>query len=105
MLNPRTGWVTVGRFKIQSLKCMREKPLGLSRREIDTLWHLAMGRSTTESAEVMGVSKSTIETYKQRMYEKLCVSSAPEAAVIATAISCGAIVADAHDSGEVADVA
>lgn len=43
----------------------------LSRRELQALMEMARGHNTTEIADKLCLSKSTVKTYKQRIYEKL----------------------------------
>ena len=49
--------------------------LGLTPREIECLRHLISGQQTAEIGEVMGVKSTTVNTYKQRLKEKLGVDS------------------------------
>lgn len=59
----------------------------LSAKELETLQHIGRGRSYTETAELMGVQLSTIQTHVRRLYRKLGVHSQTQA------------VAKARDSG------
>ena len=49
--------------------------LGLTPREIECLRHLISGQQTAEIAEAMAVKSTTVNTYKQRLKEKLGVDS------------------------------
>ena len=50
----------------------------LSNRELEVLSLVATGKSTKEVAAILGVSKSTVSTYRQRIFEKLNVRSNAE---------------------------
>lgn len=50
----------------------------LSNRELEVLSLVAAGKSTKEVAAALSVSKSTVSTYRQRIYEKLNVCSNAE---------------------------
>ena len=56
----------------------REKYLQLSERERDVLVLVAGGHSASEIGEKLFISPKTVETYKQRITEKLKLSSRPD---------------------------
>ena len=56
----------------------REKYLQLSERERDVLVLVAGGHSASEIGEKLFISPKTVETYKQRITEKLSLSHRPE---------------------------
>lgn len=57
--------------------------LSLSKREMEVLGYLALGRSDEEIAQRLFVSKSTIKTHLRRIYSKLLVNGRTEAVAIA----------------------
>ena len=56
----------------------REKYLQLSERERDVLVLVASGHSASEIGEKLFISPKTVETYKQRITEKLTLSHRPD---------------------------
>ncbi len=68
-----TNEVTVMATSVRILD--EEDDLGLTPREIECLRHLISGQQTAEIGEVMGVKATTVNTYKQRLKEKLGVDS------------------------------
>lgn len=64
----------------------RELPpeiLALSKREMEVLCNLALGRTDEQIATSLFVSKSTVKTHLRRIYSKLLVSGRAEAVAIA----------------------
>lgn len=57
--------------------------LSLSKREMEVLCYLALGRTDEQIAEGLFVSKSTVKTHLRRIYSKLLVSGRAEAVAIA----------------------
>lgn len=57
--------------------------LSLSKREMEVLSYLALGRSDDQIAASLFVSKSTIKTHLRRIYSKLLVNGRAEAVAIA----------------------
>lgn len=57
--------------------------LSLSKREMEVLGYLALGRSDEEIAQSLFVSKSTVKTHLRRIYGKLLVKNRAEAVAIA----------------------
>ncbi len=57
--------------------------LSLSKRELEVLSYLALGRSDDQIATSLFVSKSTVKTHLRRIYSKLLVSGRAEAVAIA----------------------
>jgi len=57
--------------------------LTLSKREMEVLGYLALGRSDDEIAQSLFVSKSTVKTHLRRIYSKLLVKNRAEAVAIA----------------------
>lgn len=57
--------------------------LTLSKREMEVLSYLALGRSDDQIADSLFVSKSTVKTHLRRIYSKLLVSGRMEAVAIA----------------------
>ena len=68
-----TNEVTVMATSVRILD--EDDDLGLTPREIECLRHLISGQQTAEIGEVMGVKATTVNTYKQRLKEKLGVDS------------------------------
>ncbi|MBH58104.1 MAG: hypothetical protein CMJ82_13085 [Planctomycetaceae bacterium] len=68
-----TNEVTVMATSIPILN--EDDDLGLTPREIECLRQLIGGSQTTEIAESMGVKATTVNTYKQRLKEKIGVDS------------------------------
>ncbi len=58
----------------------------LSEREMEVLSRLARGRLSKEIADELGISVNTVNTYLQRIYEKLHVNSRAEAVAKFTGI-------------------
>jgi LuxR family transcriptional regulator, maltose regulon positive regulatory protein len=58
----------------------------LSRREIDVLRLLAMGRSNPEIASLLVIAESTVKMHIKHLYDKLGVHNRVEAAVQAQAL-------------------
>ncbi|MGO3108571.1 response regulator transcription factor [Sphingobacterium sp. JB170] len=50
----------------------------LSNREMDVAKHLIKGLGILEVANLMGLSSSTVSTYKSRIFEKLNINNIPE---------------------------
>ncbi|GAB5457296.1 MAG: hypothetical protein Hens3KO_03260 [Henriciella sp.] len=63
---------------------------GLSTRETEAVSLLSQGNSIASTAKAMNVSKNTIETYRRRIFRKLGVKSAVNAASLVTAFYAGA---------------
>jgi DNA-binding CsgD family transcriptional regulator len=59
--------------------------LGLTPRQAQTLRHVALGRTTTQTATEMSIATRTVEKHLQHVYEKLGVRSLPQAAATAWA--------------------
>lgn len=57
--------------------------LSLSKREMEVLSYLALGRTDDQIAQSLFVSKSTVKTHLRRIYSKLLVSGRAEAVAIA----------------------
>lgn len=57
--------------------------LSLSKREMEVLSYLALGRSDDQIAQSLFVSKSTVKTHLRRIYSKLLVNGRAEAVAIA----------------------
>lgn len=81
----------IGKYSVRLYPSIYNDPsrMGLSKRELEALYHLAKGNSKSEVSLLMGVSENTIDTFKRRIFEKLGVKSVVQAAVIAIAIACG----------------
>lgn len=60
-----------------------EELLSLSKREMEVLCYLALGRTDEQIAQGLFVSKSTVKTHLRRVYSKLLVSGRAEAVAIA----------------------
>ena len=60
-----------------------ELPFGLTAREVEVLIHLADGKSDTEIADALFISRRTVATHVAHIYTKLDVSSRAEAAATA----------------------
>ena len=69
----------------QSRKTVALPPelLSLSKREMEVLSYLALGRTDDQIAQSLFVSKSTVKTHLRRIYSKLLVSGRAEAVAIA----------------------
>lgn len=57
--------------------------MSLSKREMEVLCYLALGRTDEQIAQGLFVSKSTVKTHLRRIYSKLLVSGRAEAVAIA----------------------
>lgn len=84
-------WKPLGRFEIQLAGCETElhQRIGLSPREWQTLKLIADGQTSPEIAHRLNVQRSTIDTFKKRIFEKLEVNSAVEASSLAMALLSG----------------
>ncbi len=77
---------------------------GLSEREAEALRTVALGLTAEEAARLMGVTPSTVGTYRQRGYKKLGVStrseflSIPQARAEATSVTRNANATDTADN-------
>lgn len=60
-----------------------ELPGGLTRRELDVIVELARGRSNPEIAEILGVTRRTVTSHLEHIFNKLGVSRRTEAALFA----------------------
>ncbi len=56
-----------------------EPPVALTSREIEILQVIAKGLSNSEAAKVLGVSRATIRTHLEHIYQKLSVTNRVEA--------------------------
>lgn len=59
----------------------------LSARENETLRHLLAGKAQTEIAQIMGVSATTVQSYKNRIFAKLRVDSFAELVKVASGLT------------------
>lgn len=66
----------------------------LSQRELDVIRWIGEGKSNTVIAEILGITKSTVDSYVKRIFSKLGVSDRTAAAV--KAVSLGLISAGKH---------
>lgn len=84
-------WKTMGRFEVclATIEPERLRQFGLSPREWQTLNLIAAGNTSGEIAEALSVQRSTVDTFKKRIFEKLEVNSATEASSLAIAILSG----------------
>ena len=84
-------WKTMGRFEVclPTIDPERLRQFGLSPREWQTLYLIAAGNTSGEIAELLNVQRSTVDTFKKRIFEKLEVNSATEASSLAIAILSG----------------
>ena len=71
-----------------------EDPPNLSQRELDVMRWIGEGKSNTVIAEILGITKSSVDSYVKRIFAKLGVSDRTAAAV--KAISLGLISAGKH---------
>jgi ATP/maltotriose-dependent transcriptional regulator MalT len=53
----------------------RERPAGLSRREVEVLWLMARGLSNHDMARQLSVSGNTIKHHIQHIYDKIDVAN------------------------------
>ena len=85
-------WKKLGRFEVQfeEVELQRLHQFGLSRREWQTLRLIAEGKTSAQIASALNVQRSTVDTYKKRIFEKLDVRSATEATSLAIALLSGA---------------
>jgi len=65
---------------------------GLSPREKQALFYLAIGHTGREACEIMGISIGTMDTYKKRIFQKLGVNTVAEAVALNIAHLSGAPV-------------
>ena len=70
-------------FAASSSKELPPELLSLSKREMEVLGFLALGRSDDQIAQSLFVSKSTVKTHLRRIYSKLLVTGRAEAVAIA----------------------
>ena len=84
-------WMPMGRFEVclATIAPERLRQFGLFPREWQTLNLIAAGNTSGEIAEALNVQRSTVDTYKKRIFEKLEVNSATEASSLAIAILSG----------------
>ncbi len=84
-------WKTMGRFEVclPTIDPERLRQFGLSPREWQTLYQIAAGNTSGEIAETLNIQRSTVDTFKKRIFEKLEVNSATEASSLAIAILSG----------------
>lgn len=91
----------MGRFEVclATIEPERLRQFGLSPREWQTLNLIAAGNTSGEIADALNVQRSTVDTFKKRIFEKLEVNSAAEASSLAIAILSGADIRHrpAHD--------
>jgi DNA-binding CsgD family transcriptional regulator len=59
---------------------------GLTRREIDVLAWVALGKTNAQIAEVLSIAPGTVKKHLEHIYEKLGVSSRTDAAVTAIGV-------------------
>jgi len=86
-------WYYVGDLRVKVKRPPATKSrFGLSPRELTVCCYLTQGAKVSEIAKAMNVSVNTVNTFKSRLFRKLNVSSAAEAAVIVTAVLCGGII-------------
>lgn len=84
--------VKVGNFLVTlpTSTCRTEVKLPLSHREKQTLFLFSLGYCTRDVAKELGISSSTVDTYRRRIFQKLGTNTMVEAATIATAAALGA---------------
>lgn len=61
--------------------------LGLTRREVEMLSHLAKGQSNKEIARALGLSPNTVKTHLANLYDKLGVKNRTQAVTVAQDMS------------------
>ncbi len=71
-----------------------DNPPDLSQRELDVMRWIGEGKSNTVIAEILGITKSSVDSYVKRIFAKLGVSDRTAAAV--KAVSLGLISAGEH---------
>jgi LuxR family transcriptional regulator/LuxR family quorum-sensing system transcriptional regulator CciR len=59
----------------------QERPEALSPREIEILYWIARGKSSSVIAEILGISTHTVDTITRRIYAKLGVNDRTTAAL------------------------
>lgn len=84
-------WCALGGFEVKSPHAIPDmcKALGISQRETETLYRIAKGQNVGQIAHDLGVSSTTVRTYKRRICEKLGVDHMNQAIALATAAICG----------------
>ena len=84
--------VKVGNFliSIPVSACQIEGKFTLSHREKQALFLFSLGLCTKDVARELGISSSTVDTYRRRIFQKLGPKTMVEAATIATAATLGA---------------
>jgi len=103
-------WYYVGDLRVKIKRPPAKKSrFGLSPRELTVCCYLTQGARVSEIAKAMNVSVNTVNTFKSRLFRKLNVSSAAEAAVIVAAVLCGgtiesAITGEGYDTLSRADL-
>jgi DNA-binding CsgD family transcriptional regulator len=84
--------VKVGNFLITvpTSACRTEGEFALSHREKQALFLFSLGLCTRDVAKELGISVSTVDTYRRRIFQKLGTKTMVEAATVATAAALGA---------------
>lgn len=77
----------MSRFQAEAALCDQprhlEDRLGLSRREASVLLWIAQGKTSAETAQILSISRRTVDKHLERVYQKLRVESRVAAAALA----------------------
>ena len=85
-------WIRIGNVQVKPKRCLLDNPLGLSQRELETIFYLSLGLSAAEIGRKLDVTSNTVMTYKTRVFNKLGVNTTAETIAIAAAAVGGAEV-------------
>ena len=77
-ISPGVAGVLVEDVRRRATEAAQKTPVALTAREREVIQLLAEGRSTKDIAHTLGVSVKTVESYRQRVMEKLGLHSVAE---------------------------
>ena len=77
-ISPGVAGVLVDDVRRRATEAAQKAPVALTAREREVLQLLAEGQSTKDIARTLGVSVKTVESYRQRVMEKLGLHSVAE---------------------------
>ena len=80
-IQPSLARILLKYFKLPSNRNMfpEEEKIDLTKRELETLQLIAKGFSNNEIARILGISKSTVRTHLEHIYQKMEVTNRVEA--------------------------
>jgi two-component system, NarL family, response regulator NreC len=77
-ISPGVAGILVEDVRRRATEAAQKAPIALTAREREVLQLLAEGHSTKDIAHTLGVSVKTVESYRQRVMEKLGIHSVAE---------------------------